>query len=75
MNIICRRIWDKDLNVAKWAKLNNFSPAYTHLVIREERGVSYSGKAKKIMLALADQGFLTEEELESRILRSRDNVK
>lgn len=72
MNTICRRIWDKDLTVARWAMLNSFSPAYVHMVIRGQRGVSYSGKAKKIILALNNQGFMTQEEIDERILKSRE---
>lgn len=60
MNEICRRIWDRDLNVKKWAQLNGFNYNTVQAVIRDVRGKWRAGKAKKIREALKNQGFATD---------------
>ena len=60
MNEICRRIWDRDLNVKKWSQLNGFNYFTVQAVIRDVRGKWRAGKAKKIREALKNQGFATD---------------
>lgn len=61
MHEITRRLWDRDLNVKKWAELNGFSPHTVSAVIRDVRGKWRAGKAKKIREALVNQGFAVPE--------------
>jgi len=67
MNEICRKIWDRDLTVGKWASLNGFHPRYVQAVITGKRGAWGAGKAKKIFAALVSQGLMSAEEAKRRV--------
>jgi hypothetical protein len=67
MNKICRKIWDRDLTVAKWSSLNGFNPRYVSAIIQGRRGSWGAGKAKKIFAALVSQGLMTQEEADERV--------
>jgi hypothetical protein len=67
MNEICRKIWDRDLTVAKWSALNGFNPRYVQAVFSGKRGAWGAGTAKKIFKALVDQGLMSKEEAASRV--------
>jgi len=60
MHEITRKLWDRDLNIKKWAQLNGFSPHTVSAVIRDVRGKWRAGKARKIREALKNQGFATD---------------
>jgi hypothetical protein len=62
MNQICKRLWDRDLTLVKWAELNGFSPRTVQSVVAGYRGKWGVGKSKKIKRALINQGFMTPEE-------------
>lgn len=65
MNEICRRIWDRDLNIKKWALINCFNYHTCLSVINNRRGKWRAGKAKKIRDALISQGFANVEDFNS----------
>ena len=67
MNEICRNIWDQDLTIDKWAKLNGFSPRYTYDVIQGKRGAWGAGTAKRIIAALVNQGLMSADEAKARV--------
>jgi hypothetical protein len=62
MNPIVRTLWDRGLNLRKWAKINNFSYRYVELVVAGKRGKLNVGVAKKIRDTLVGQGFATTED-------------
>ena len=67
MNIVCRRIWNRDMSVRRWAELNGFSYHTSLQVIRGTRGAWGAGVSKKIISALVDQGLMTKQEAEERV--------
>ncbi len=62
MNKICRKIWDRDLTVRKWADLNGFKVSTVRAYLSGKRGAWNAGKSKKIKDALINQGLMTAEE-------------
>lgn len=62
MNSICRRLWDRDLTLKKWAELNNYNYNTAQAVLRNVRGQWRAGVAKKIRNSLINQGFATVED-------------
>lgn len=69
MHIIGRRIWARDLTIKKWSALNGFSYSTVQAVIRDVRGKWQAGKSQKIIDALVNQGFMTPEEAQERVVQ------
>lgn len=66
MNIVVRRMWDRDITMAKWSEMNGFSPRYVGAIVRGKRGDWNCGIGRKILKALRSQGLMTEAEYTAR---------
>jgi len=55
------------MTVSRWAEANGFNPRYCQAVMSGKRGAWNVGTAKKILLALKNQGLLSSDEYVERI--------
>lgn len=66
MNLVVRRMWDRDITMGRWAEANGFNPRYVGAIVRGNRGSWNCGVGRKILKALRSQGLMTEAEYEAR---------
>ena len=66
MNVVVRRMWDRDTTIGKWSEANGFNYRYVGAIIRGKRGEWNCGTGKMIMKALFSQGLMTEAEYKAR---------
>ncbi len=57
-----RKLWERKLTLAKWAKANGFLAPYCSMVIHGKRGTRGFGKSEDIINALKAGGFWVEPE-------------
>lgn len=62
MKEITKRIWNRGLNLTKWAKLNGFKLRTVRAVLDATRGSEDVGVSKKIKDTLVAQGFAVPED-------------
>jgi len=62
MHEATRRLWNRGLNLTKWAQINGFKLRTVRAVLDGDRGKENIGISKKIRDALVDQGLMTATE-------------